>query len=243
MPSSLPEVNEIATRAADMPNDISDHLVTIFSEAVARQPRLIVELGVRGGESRFVLERVARVTGAALVSVDMDNCSSVCGQSPLWHFVQSDDVQFAEIFKRWCRQHLIKPEIDVLFIDTSHLYEHTLQEIRAWFPYLSERGKAVFHDSNARGLYRRQDGTIGFSLYAFSKMKRGVIRAIEEYLGTTFNERIDFVTVTQGWLIRHWAYCNGLTVMERSSLAQTMDERPGTDESSSFAATPVSSIE
>ena len=43
-------------------SDISDHLATIFSEAVAAKPRLIVELGVRGGESRYALERAARVT-------------------------------------------------------------------------------------------------------------------------------------------------------------------------------------
>jgi len=210
-PSASPELKEIADRAAFMPSDISDYLATIFSEAVAVKPRLIVELGVRGGESRFVLERVARVTGAFLVSVDLDDCSAVCTESPRWPFVRSDDILFAKIFGDWCTQRRIEPRIDVLFIDTSHLYEHTVQEIDAWFPYLSDDCKVIFHDTNIKLFYRRLDGTIepGWN------NKRGVIRAVEEHLGTRLNERVDFVTIAQGWLIRHWSHCSGLTTMER----------------------------
>jgi cephalosporin hydroxylase len=210
-PSCL-ELKEIADRVRSTPTDISDHLATIYSEAVVLQPRLIVELGVRGGESRFVLERVARVTGSFLVSADLDDCSSVCSQNPRWHFVKSDDIEFAKILPAWCIEHGIEPRIDVLFIDTSHIYEHTLQEIRAWFPFLSSRCKVIFHDTNIRRFYRRSDGTIGEGW----DNQRGVIHAIEEDLGVRFNERLDFVTMVDGWLIRHWAHCNGLTVMERS---------------------------
>jgi cephalosporin hydroxylase len=206
------ELNEIADRVAQFPSDISDHLATIFSEAVAVQPRLIVELGVRGGESRFVLERAARVTGSFLVSVDVDDCKAVCGQSPRLHFVQSDDIQFAQVFRKWCSQRGIEPSIDVLFIDTSHLYEHTVQEIETWFPYLADSCKVIFHDTNMKRFFRKLDGTIESGW----DNQRGVIRAIEEHLGTKLNESLDFVTIVQGWLIRHWAHCNGLTTMERS---------------------------
>src|SRR5262249_12436636 len=209
--SSLPELKEIQDRAAQTPSDISDHLPTIFSEALAVQPRLMVELGVRGGESRFALERVAQVTGAFLVSVDLDDCCAACTESPRWPFVRSDDIQFAKTFGDWCTQRHIEPRIDVLFIDTSHLYDHTVQEIDAWFPYLSDDCKVIFHDTNIKRFYRRLDGTIepGWN------NDRGVIRAIEEHLGTRLNERIDFVTIVHEWLIRHWSHCSGLTTMER----------------------------
>jgi cephalosporin hydroxylase len=209
--SSSPELKEIEDRVARCPSDISDHLSTIFSETVAVQPRLIVELGVRGGESRFAFERAARVTGSALLSVDIEDCSSVCGESAGWHFVQSDDIEFAQVFPNWCSQHGIEPRIDVLFIDTSHLFEHTLREIQQWFPYLSGRCKVLFHDTNPKRFYRRLDGTIGPGC----NWKRAVVEALEEHLGARFNERLHFVTMVDGWLVRHWAHCNGLTLLER----------------------------
>jgi len=220
-PSSK-ELKEIEEQARQTPSDISDFLATIFSEVVAVQPRLIVELGVRGGQSRTVLERAARISQSFLISVDLDDCSAVCAKSPSWHFVKSDDIQFAGIFRNWCSQRSIEPVIDVLFIDSSHLYEHTVGEIKAWFPFLSPNCKVLFHDTNIRRFYRRADGTIGHGW----NNDRGVIKAIEESLDTKFNERIDFVTTVQGWLVRHWAHCNGLTTMERKQLSHTKNGCP-----------------
>jgi len=207
----LPELKEIEERAAAVPTDISDHLATIFGEALAARPALIVELGVRGGETRFVFEKVAQLTGSALVSVDIDDCLSVCSASPRWHFVKRDDVQFASEFPAWCRSRGIDPKIDVLFIDTTHLYEHTVSEINAWFPLLGPRCKVICHDTNMKHYYRQQNGMI---LRGFDN-QRGVIRALEERLKTRFNERISFVTTVNEWLVRHWPYCSGLTVLER----------------------------
>src|SRR5882757_7123490 len=85
-----PELKEIEDHAERFPSDIADHLSMIFSESSSVQPRLIVELGVRGGESRFVLEKVAKVSRAYLVSVDMEDCSQVCGKSPQWFFLRED---------------------------------------------------------------------------------------------------------------------------------------------------------
>jgi cephalosporin hydroxylase len=212
VPSS-PELKDIEEQAERIPSDISDFLGTIFSEVVAVKPRLIVELGVRGGQSRTVLERVAKISDSFLVSVDLDDCSGVCAKSPRWHFVQSDDIQFASIFKDWCSQRGFDPSVDVMFIDSSHVYEHTVEEINAWFPLLSSDCKVLFHDTNMRRFYRRLDGTIGHGW----DNNRGVIRAIEESLGTKFNERIDFVTTVHEWVVRHWSHCNGFTTMERRS--------------------------
>ena len=205
------ELKEIEDRAARFPSDISDHLSTIFSETVVLRPRLIVEIGVRGGESRFAFEKAARLSGAFLVSVDLDDCSASCTASPGWHFVKADDVHFARDFGDWCGKRGFAPKIDVLFIDTSHLYEHTVEEVKAWFPYLSPTCKVIFHDTNLRNFNRRSDGTI---LRGWDN-QRGVIRAIEEYLGATLNERADFVTIINEWIVRHWAHCNGLTILER----------------------------
>lgn len=71
---TAPELREIREQAVRIPSDISDYLGNISSEVVPLRPRLIVELGVRGGQSRAVLERAARISRSVLVSVDLDDC-------------------------------------------------------------------------------------------------------------------------------------------------------------------------
>lgn len=208
-PTGLRELDEILAKSA-VRTDFSDHLVTVFCEALAPKPGLIVELGTRGGESTFVFERAARLCGARLLSVDIADCSRI-SQYEKWDFVQSDDVAFAGKFGAWCAAKGLKPEIDVLFIDTSHEYGHTVREIAAWFPFVARAGKVIFHDTNLKYLISRKDGSLDVGW----DNQRGVIRALEEHLGCRWNEKRDFTDVRQNWLIRHWSGCSGLTVLER----------------------------
>lgn len=209
-PAALPGLDEVRARA-EMRTDINDHLETLFVEALAARPEVIVELGVRTGESTFVLERVARVCGSHLASVDIQDCSRASDYKS-WTFVKSDDVAFGREFPTWAAARGMPAKVDVLFIDTSHLYEHTVEEIDVWFPHLSPRAKVFFHDTNQRRIYRRRDGSRGHG-WANS---RGVIRAIEERLGTRYDESRDFVDLRAGWIVRHDAVCNGFTVLERA---------------------------
>lgn len=208
--SCLPELNEIIRHSAKEAA-ISDHLTTLFAESLSINPRLIVELGVRGGDSTFVLARVARLCDARLISVDIDDCSGALSD-PRWQFFQRDDLEFAKEFRQWHEEQGLT--IDVLFIDTSHMYEHTVLEIEAWFPFLSDKSKVFFHDTNMRAVYFRKDGRVGFT----RDNSRGVIRAIEQYFGRSFNESVDFVDVCGEWLIKHYSYGSGFTILERLTL-------------------------
>lgn len=67
--SDLVEFQEVVDHCQTW-TDISDHLPDLFIESLKHDPGLIAELRVRGGESTFVLERVAKLTDAKLVSVD-----------------------------------------------------------------------------------------------------------------------------------------------------------------------------
>lgn len=205
-------LNNIIDRVYQSPSDISDHLVTLFLESLSTSPKLIVELGVRGGESTFVLERVARLTGAQLVSVDIADCSNISSYER-WTFVQMDDIAFAQQFKSWCQDRGIDPQIDILFIDTSHLLDHTIQEIEHWLPLTSPTARVMFHDSNLRHVYFRKDGSMGVTAH----QHRGVIGALEHYFQKQFNEKIDFVDLQRGWLIKHYAASTGFTILERST--------------------------
>jgi|GEM_PF-347028 len=209
-----PELSEILCRRRRR-TDISDHLPTLFTESVSVQPQLIVELGVRGGESAFVFERVARLTGARWVSVDLEDCSGV-SQLPLWLFVQADDIRFGREFPAWCHEKGLPNEIDILFVDTTHFFEHTVQEIEQWFPLLSARAKVFFHDTNQSRIYFRKDGSIGIGW-----TNRGVIGALEKYFGKSFNEKADFIDSVNGWSIKHYANCNGLTILTREAIVES----------------------
>ena len=209
---------EVVERARTR-TDISDHLVTIFCEAMAARPRLIVELGVRGGESTFVMQRVAAFHGARLVSVDIVDCSRVAEHENAV-FVQADDVAFAERFAPWCRQAGIEPRVDVLFIDTSHEYEHTVREIEGWFPHLSADATVLFHDTHLVEDVPRRDG----SRWRGGDNERGVIRAIEERFRTTYDETVPFDDFRDGWLIRHDPVCGGLTVLRRVTPRSCVEE-------------------
>lgn len=190
--------------------DIDEHLETMYVEGLLCRPRLIVELGVRGGKSTAVFEQVSEAYGSTIVSGDIDDCSRV-SQNRRWHFFRDDDVHLAEMFPQHCRALGILPEVDLLFVDTSHYYEHTVEEIRAWFPLLSSRAKVMFHDTNLRNVGPRKDGCFQLGW----DNQRGVIRAIEEYLGTHIDERKPCTDVVAGWLLRHWPNCNGLTILDR----------------------------
>ncbi len=190
--------------------DISDHLVSLFAETLSLRPELIVELGVRDGQSTFAFERAARLCGAALVSVDILPVE-VRSLYSKWYFIQEDDLTLAQHFPAWCIEHGLHSQIDLLFIDTSHHYEHTCQEIAAWFPLLAPHAKVIFHDSDMRLIFSRRDHSLGIGW----DNRRGVISAIEAYLGTSYNEKGAFSDLHKGWYVRHWPQSCGFTVLER----------------------------
>lgn len=202
----LREIQKIAS----VPNDINEHLELIFAETLAVQPTLIVEMGVRGGTTTLVFEKVAELCQASVVSVDLDDCSSVSSSSK-WYFFRGDDVRFAGDFKKFCAERNIPNAVDVLYIDTSHYYEHTVQEIAAWFPLLAPNAKVLFHDTNMQLMGPRKDGCFEVAW----DNRRGVIRAIEEYLSIQIDESREWTDYAQGWLIRHYPNCNGLTILQR----------------------------
>jgi predicted O-methyltransferase YrrM len=198
-------------------SDISDHLGTLFFETVAASPKLIVELGTRGGESTRALLAAAWRTGARMLSIDIDPCE-IPDLPPevrrLWTFVQSDDVAYGQgAFATWCAEHGLKPRIDVLFIDTSHLYAHTKAELATWVPKLAGRGTLLFHDTHMAHAYQRKDGSVAGGW----DNQRGVIRAIEEMLGTTLDETRYLTGIFGDWLLLHDPKSSGFTILRRLS--------------------------
>jgi predicted O-methyltransferase YrrM len=194
--------------------EISDHLGPLFFFSVDASPRLMVELGTRGGDSTRSLLSAAKVASSTLLSVDINDCEAIkLSDRSNWHFIKADDVEFGRTgFKEWCIEHSLDPEIDLLFIDTSHEYEHTKQEIETWAKHLAPTGTMIFHDTNmGTGIYARTDGSLG----AAWNNHRGVIRAIEEFVGRKYDESSYFCDLTAEFNILHYPSCCGLTVMKK----------------------------
>jgi predicted O-methyltransferase YrrM len=203
-----------ALRGQKSRTDISDHLGTLFFFATGSTPTLMVELGTRGGESTRALLAAAAVTGATLLSVDIEDCSRIKAPGDEhWHFVQADDIGFGKAgFAKWCREHALVPVIDLLFIDTSHQYEHTKQEIEVWSKLLADRGLMIFHDTNmGRAVYARNDGSLGYSW----DNERGVIRAVEEFMGRQYDENSYFCDASDAFSVLHFPTCSGLTILQK----------------------------
>ncbi len=93
-------LGDIQERARVRKTDISDHLAMLFTESLNIESKLIVELGVGDGESTFVLERVANLWGAKLVSVDIDDRAEVSSFKDRI-FVQSDDISLIRTRDRY----------------------------------------------------------------------------------------------------------------------------------------------
>ena len=115
--------------------DMEPHTATLCR--LARDARTILELGVRGGVSTWALLDGLPPDGR-MASIDIED---VCEGLPerltadsRWRFIHGDDRLVA-----W-------PDADLVFIDTSHEYHHTLDELR-----MAERAGAhriALHDWN-----------------------------------------------------------------------------------------------
>ena len=124
--------------------DISEHLTTLFFLTVEFNLKRILELGVRGGISSIALNEAVSKIGGHVYSIDIDDCMSAVNKlkklelDQNWTFQQGNDI---EIGKKWNK------ELDLIFIDTSHSYNHTLEELKIFEPFLVTNGFITFHDT------------------------------------------------------------------------------------------------
>lgn len=122
-------------------SDIQTHLPFLYQHAADRS--VILELGVRGGISTAaLLAGVESRPGAHLWSVDIETprIPAWWRGSPLWTFTLGNDVS-PEIAGAQ------PAKIDMLFIDTTHFYEHTLAELRLYQPRVNSGGIVCCHDT------------------------------------------------------------------------------------------------
>ena len=213
--------NDVLVGNNSHPNeDIRSHLPGIYIYTLMFAPKAIVELGVRTGWSTRAFSAAARVLGAKMLGVDKDPSSeqvySNCDSPAKCYFMEADSATSATKFRDWAKEKDFPSSIDILFVDTTHVFEDTIQELNAWEPLLSERAAIILHDSNIEFQYVRKDGSVGEAW----DNERGVARAIQQFVGVDFDESQFFdsgaLPLNSGWRVIHDPTCCGLTILQRS---------------------------
>ena len=134
-----PLAEEYRRRAAQ-DHDIRVQMPVLYAWACHAQR--IIELGVRGGNSASAFLAGLERSGGQLWSVDIEGPQVPDWWNfPFWHFLRADDTAPEAV--AFC------PDgADVLFIDTSHYYPYTLQELRLYVPKVRPGGIVLLHDTD-----------------------------------------------------------------------------------------------
>jgi predicted O-methyltransferase YrrM len=124
-------------RLCSTPSDINLHLPRLAT--VASKAQHVIELGARSGVSTVAFLHGLSASGGWLTSVDISPQPAI-GEHERWRFIQGDDTDPAVYDE-------VHSQCDVLFIDTSHHYDHTLWELRNWSPKVRRGGLIICHDT------------------------------------------------------------------------------------------------
>lgn len=131
-------------------SDIQEYLPFLFDTAKSYEHVRVLELGSRKGNSTLAFLAAAVIADGHVTSVDISPVADdPQGMRPWrktkrWTFIQGDDMDEKV-------QAQLPPQVDVLFIDTSHEYEHTLAELYAYMRRVSNGGTVLLHDTNLIG--------------------------------------------------------------------------------------------
>lgn len=125
-------------RLVNTPSDINEHLPTFCELVEITHAQHVIELGTRSGVSTIAWLYALEQTGGRLTSVDIDERPDI-GDHDHWTFIQGDDID-PDVFTQ------LDPA-DIVFVDTSHLYDHTLAELNIYRWLVKPGGLIVCHDT------------------------------------------------------------------------------------------------
>lgn len=120
-------------------SDIQYAMPRLHESCRWRQQPAVLELGVRSGQSTSSFLAAAELSAGHVWSVDVNppDVPPHWLESGLWTFTRGDDMTVP----------LPPVAVDVLFIDTTHTYEHTLAELRRFVPLVKPGGTVLLHDT------------------------------------------------------------------------------------------------
>lgn len=136
--------DEYDRRRSDEASDIYQHLPALFGHVIecrSEQP-VVLELGTRAGNSTAAFLYALQVRQSGIlhsVDIEVPDVPEEWYRNPQWNFHLGSDTD--------SRIACAMPLVDILFVDTSHTYEHTMVELAAYMPLVKPGGVALFHDT------------------------------------------------------------------------------------------------
>ena len=193
-----------------IPSDINEHLPTLMS--LTKECDSVAELGVRGVVSTWaflhgLVQGVPPPEGTKkqIYSVDIEPAPGIqqvemvaCIADIALEFIQHDSAS------------VVLPPVDLLFIDTWHVYGHLKRELA--FHHANAKKYIVMHDTEVDGIHGEslrlgmpvQEQSVQ-SGYPEDEITRGLKFAVDEFLQSH-----------PEWVLhKHYYNNNGLTVLKR----------------------------
>lgn len=182
-------------------DDISQHLLTLFSLTVSLKAKRILELGVRNGNSTSAFLLGLEVTGGHLTSVDISENPSlreIFKSYKNWDYKILDALLFLNDFK---------PEVpyDIVFVDDWHDGEHVIKELNYIEKFITPSSLILLHDAmcyNTQPKYHHyldKDGEFGNGgpYGALSKLDKNIweFSTIPVNNGLTILRKLDSVAI------------------------------------------------
>lgn len=104
--------------------------------ATAKPGDVLVDLGVRSGNSSFTMLDAARHQSNFVIGVDPAPCPFICPDR--YEYLQTDSITAAPA---------IPDNLFLVFFDTLHIKEQVMAELYHYWPKIRVGGWAVFHDT------------------------------------------------------------------------------------------------
>lgn len=134
-------LNKLVSKTINGKGDSDRHIMTLFSIALASKSKVMIELGVRGGDTTLPLLEAAKINDAILYSVDINDVDFDVRDDlkPHWRFIKSDAIEF---LKSWDKNNTV----GFIYVDDWHSYEHVKNELEIIDSMVSPSSIVLLHD-------------------------------------------------------------------------------------------------
>lgn len=134
-------LNKLVSKTVNGKGDSDRHIMTLFSIALASKSKVMIELGVRGGDTTLPLLEAAKINDAILYSVDINDVDFDVRDDlkQHWRFIKSDAIEF---LKSWDKN----KTVGFIYVDDWHSYEHVKNELEIIDSMVSPSSVVLLHD-------------------------------------------------------------------------------------------------
>jgi predicted O-methyltransferase YrrM len=134
-------LKDLVEKTVNGSGDSDQHIMTLFSIALASKSKIMIELGVRGGDTTIPLLEAAKINDAILYSVDINDTDFEVRDDlkPHWKFVKSDAIEFLESWDS-------EKTVGFFYVDDWHSYEHVKRELEIIDSLVSPSSVVLLHD-------------------------------------------------------------------------------------------------